>query len=106
MNSSYANEAKIQERLGEPTLLLHPSEATARGLTAGQAIRLRNEAGELTLPLGLDDMVPPGVAYCPKGHWPKAVALGANINALNTGDRTDMGDSTAVHSTEVELTGL
>ena len=103
MNSSYANDTKIRERLGEPIVLLHPEEAAGRQLSDGQSVRLRSTAGELTLPLALDDMVPPGVAYCPKGQWPKLTASRANMNALNPGEKSDMGESTAVHSTEVTI---
>lgn len=106
MNSSYANDDRIRERFAAPILLLHPDEAKRRQLRDGQSVRLSNDAGTMTLPLACDDSVPPGVAYCPKGHWPKLTPGHANINALTPGDKADMGDSTAVHSTLVEVVGL
>lgn len=103
MNSSYANDGKIRERLGEPILMLHPDEAAGRQLRDGQTVAVTSSVGSLTLPLALDDMVPPGVAYCPKGQWPKLTGIGANINALVSSEKTDMGESTTVHSTEVTI---
>lgn len=103
MNSSYANDARIRGRLGEPTLMLHPEEAAGRQLRDGQTVRVTSRAGSLTLPLALDDMVPRGVAYCPKGQWPKLTGIGANANALVGSEKTDMGESTTVHSTVVTI---
>jgi hypothetical protein len=43
------------------------------------------------------------VALAYKGKWPKQQQDGANVNVLNPGQRTDMGDSTAVHGVEVTV---
>jgi hypothetical protein len=49
-------------------------------------------------------MVPPGVALSPKGRWPRrAGKQRANVNVLNPGAKSDMGESTAVHGVEVEI---
>ncbi len=47
--------------------------------------------------------MPPGVAYAPKCRWPSHESAGANVNALNPGDKTDMGESSAVHGVLVEI---
>ena len=103
MNSSYANDGKIRERLGEPIVMLHPEEASGRQLKDGQSVTLSNGTGRLTVALRLDDMVPRGVAYCPKGQWPKLTASHGNMNALVSAQKTDMGESTSVHSTVVNI---
>ena len=51
----------------------------------------------------LSDALPRGVAYSPKGRWPKREPSRANVNALNPGERADMGDSTSVHGVEVTV---
>jgi hypothetical protein len=48
--------------------------------------------------------VPAGVALSHKSRWPKLSKQHANINALNPGRKTDMAESSAVHSVEVALT--
>jgi hypothetical protein len=46
------------------------------------------------------------VALAHKGRWLRADAAGANVNVLNPGAKSDMGESTAVHSVEVSVTAL
>ncbi|MFY9327479.1 MAG: molybdopterin dinucleotide binding domain-containing protein, partial [Georgfuchsia sp.] len=103
MNSSYANDSRIAAKLGEQTVWVHPSEAAIRALSAGQSVTLRSSAGELTVNVGLSDRVPNGVALLPKGRWPSLDVRGANVNVLNPGEKSDLGESSAVHSVEVEL---
>ena len=66
-------------------------------------MRLSNETGTLALTLAVSDVVPRGAALSHKGRWPKREGEGANVNALNPGIKTDMGESTCVHSVEVEV---
>lgn len=103
MNDSYANDEKIAEQLGPATVALHPDDAAERGLAAGDAVRLSNEIGALALTLAISDIVPRGVALSHKGRWPKREGAGVNVNALNPGIKTDMGESTSVHAVEVEV---
>ena len=103
MNDSYANDEKIAEQLGPATVALHPDVAAERGLAAGDAVRLSNEIGALALTLAISDIVPRGVALSHKGRWPKREGAGINVNALNPGIKTDMGESTCVHAVEVEV---
>lgn len=104
LNDSFANDAKIAKRLGAATIALHPKDAVARGLTEGDEAVVANETGRLRLLVTLSDAVPRGVAYSPKGRWPKREPGHANVNALNPGERADMGDSTSVHGVEVTVT--
>jgi anaerobic selenocysteine-containing dehydrogenase len=62
-----------------------------------------NEVGSLSLGVAVSDVVPPGVALCPKGRWPKLEPAGANVNALNPGVASDMGASSSVHGVEVTV---
>ena len=104
MNDSYANDPKVEKQLGQATVTINPADAESRGLVAGTLVRLSNATGSLDLALALSDMVPPGVAHSPKGRWPRrAVKQRANVNILNPGVKSDMGESTAVHGVEVEI---
>ena len=49
--------------------------------------------------------LPQGVALAHKGRWLGTDAAAANVNALNPGDKSDMGESTAVHSVQVRVQG-
>jgi anaerobic selenocysteine-containing dehydrogenase len=103
LNDSFANSAKIARRLGAATIALHPDDAAARGFTGGEDVVVENATGRLGLRLVLSDDVPRGVALSHKGRWPRLEPGGLNVNALNPGERSDMGDSTAVHGVEVTV---
>jgi hypothetical protein len=51
----------------------------------------------------LTQVVPRGVALSHKGRWPKQEAAKRNVNVLNSGRKSDMGESTSVHSVEVTV---
>ena len=104
MNDSYANDARIAERLGAATVALHPDDAAARGLAEGDAVRLANATGSIALAVTVSDAVPRGVALSHKGRWPGREAGRANVNVLTPGVKTDMGASTCVHGVEVDVT--
>lgn len=103
MNSSYDNEAKVRRQTQTAEVRLHPLEASSRGLTEGMQVIVFNEAGQLPLSVAISQDVPRGVALVHKGRWPKLDPSHANVNILNNGQRSDMGESSAVHSMEVEV---
>jgi anaerobic selenocysteine-containing dehydrogenase len=104
LNDSFANDAKLTRRLGSATVAMHPHDAAARGLAAGDAALLESPTGRLTLTVELSDHLPRGVVYSPKGRWPKREPGVANVNVLNPGVESDMGRSTTVHGVEVTVT--
>src|SRR5215212_7476031 len=104
MTVSFANVAKLARRAGPPTVALHPADAAARGLQVDYEVMLSNETGSLKLRVRLSDDVPPGVALSHKGRWPRQEPEGANVNVLNPGRKTDIGESTCVHGVEVAVT--
>jgi anaerobic selenocysteine-containing dehydrogenase len=103
LNDSFANDGKIAKRIGPATVALHPDDAGARGLAEGDEAVVGNQTGRLQLKVTISDAVPRGVAYSPKGRWPKREPSGANVNALNPGEHADMGESTSVHGVEVTV---
>ncbi len=103
LNDSFANDAKIARRIGAATVALHPDDAAERGLAEGDEAVVANETGRLRLRVSLSEAIPRGVAYSPKGRWPKREPGHANVNALNPGEVSDMGQSTSVHGVEVTV---
>ena len=104
LNDSFANEPRLARRLGAQAIALHPADAAERGLAVGDRVLARSPAGELELTAVLSEDLPRGVAFSPKGRWPKLEAGHANVNALNPGTASDMGASTTVHGVEITLT--
>jgi anaerobic selenocysteine-containing dehydrogenase len=106
MNSSYGNDPRITERAGGRTVYINPAEAGRRGLDQGRKVRLSTATGVLDMQIALSDRVPDGVALAYKSPWLKGGATGGNINCLNPGLKSDLGQSTAVHSVTVTLEAI
>ncbi len=104
MNDSYGNDAKILERLGPARVALHPADAAILGLKEGDEAKLTNETGALVLNVTLSDVIPEGVALSHKGRWPKKERERVNVNVLNPGRKTDMGEANCPHGVEVTIT--
>ena len=104
MNSSFDNDSRIASEAGPATVGLHPDDAAALGLKEGDDAKLSNETGEIVLRVRLSDEIRPGVALSHKGRWPKLGKDRVNVNHLNSGVKSDMGESTSVHGTEVTVT--
>ncbi len=106
MNDSYGNDPTIREKLGPAAVTLHPEDARAIGVAAGDRVRLSNETGAMTLRTEISDEVPRGAALSHKGRWPGLEVEGGNVNRLNPGEKSDMGESSTVHGTLVEIRRL
>jgi biotin/methionine sulfoxide reductase len=58
--------SKIQ---GREALTMHPTDAAARGIAAGEVVRVYNDRGACLAGVILDDAVRPGVIVLPTGAW-------------------------------------
>ena len=103
MNASYANDLAIQEKLGTLAVILHPDEAQARGLAAGENVTLSNAAGSLTLAVEISDIAQPGMGVIYKGRWPGCEPGGANVNVLHKAEKSDIAEATSVHNITVTV---
>ncbi len=101
LNTSFGNVGKIRTRLGPASIALHPEDAAERRLEDGDRAVVHNACGRLVLTVTTSDQVPQGVALAHKGRWLTTDPTQANVNILNAGRKSDMGESTAVHSVEV-----
>lgn len=103
MNASFGNVDKLIRRAGPATIVMHPVDAAARGLTDGAIATVSNETGSIPLRVMTSAEMLPGVALSPKGRWPRLEASNANINVLYDGRKSDMGESTSVHGVEITV---
>jgi anaerobic selenocysteine-containing dehydrogenase len=106
LSDSFANVDKIATRLGPAVIALHPADAAERGLAQDDDALVTNETGSLPLRVTLSEALPRGVALSHKGRWPKREPAQANVNVLNPGQKSDMGENTCVHGVEVLVTRL
>jgi len=103
MNSSYGNDARVRDMMGPANLTIHPQDAESRAIHGGDTVVISNQAGELSFKAIVDDMTLPGTVLTHKSRWPGHESDGANVNLLHIPQKSDMGESTSVHSTQVTL---
>ncbi|MEO1191188.1 MAG: molybdopterin-dependent oxidoreductase [Pseudomonadota bacterium] len=97
MNDSYANEPRVKDKVEPLQVTLHPDDAASLGITEGQPILLKSSLDSLEAVAQVAALAPRGTLCGVKGHW------GRNVNCLNPGTKTDMGESSAVHSVAVRV---
>ncbi len=108
---SPASNRTISSTMGEYNLAtlevtLHSSEARARGLAAGETVRVFNELGEAHCRLAVSDAVRPGVAVVPKGAWRRSSANGSTATALCPDTAQRVGDAACFNDARVEVGAL
>ena len=106
LNDTFSNIAKVAAHVGPATISMHPADAAERSLAEGDPVDVANETGRLKMRLALTETVPRGVALSHKGRWPKQEEARRNVNVLNPGRKSDMGESTSVHGVEVTVTPM
>ncbi len=103
LNATFANVPGLVARQGPPTIVLHPTDAAARGLQEGDKARVYNDRGKFRATVTISDRVRAGVAATSKGFWPKRVDGAANANATVAERDSDMGGGAVFHDNRVEV---
>jgi anaerobic selenocysteine-containing dehydrogenase len=103
VNSVFAGTAVTRQRHGtasrhgRPIVTVHPEDAAADGLKAGQAVVVGNERGRFTAVVAVDVTTRPGVAATEKGAW----ATGLNTTVAERD--SDMGRGAVYHDNAVTI---
>ena len=104
-NSWMHNSHRLVKGKDRCTVIIHPDDAGALGLKDGDAIRLRSQVGEITLPAQLSEDIMPGVVSVPHGwgHGRDGTRLGiaaqhagASLNDLTSDRDLDPANGVAV----------
>jgi anaerobic selenocysteine-containing dehydrogenase len=106
LNDSYANDPHIIEQSGPAAVWLNNIDAARIGVAEGDRVRLRNATGAIELVAHIDDSLLVGTAVAYKGRWPSLETDKTNVNFVHTPRKTDMGESTSVHATEVIIEAI
>ncbi|HEX5371240.1 MAG TPA: molybdopterin-dependent oxidoreductase [Aquabacterium sp.] len=108
-NSWMHNSERLVSGKPRCVLWMHPSDAHARALQAGQDVTVRSRVGQVRVPLHITTDIRPGVVSLPHGwgHDRTGVALrvaqahaGASINDLSDDQRTDALSGNAAFSAQ------
>ncbi|MCA9001930.1 MAG: molybdopterin-dependent oxidoreductase, partial [Planctomycetes bacterium] len=100
-NSTFLHSERHLARLGQPTAFMHPEDAGAKGLKAGDRVRVHNHMGALTLALAVREGVPAGAVHVEGFFDESQVPEGTNVNHLVVPEPTDMGNGSNLFSTRV-----
>lgn len=115
-NSWLHNSLRMARGRDRCTLLMHPEDASARGLHHGQRVRLGSRVGSVDVPLQLNDRMRRGVVSLPHGfgHDREGMSLrvasahpGKSINDVTDELRIDeLTGTAALSGVPVTVTGL
>lgn len=105
---SPATEKTVNSTLGQldkrqAALEIHPSDAAARGIADGDAVRVYNALGEVRCRAEVNPHLRPGVASLAKGLWSHSTLNGATSNALVPDTLTDLGGGACFNDARVQV---
>jgi anaerobic dimethyl sulfoxide reductase subunit A len=93
-------------RVDPDTIWLHPDDASVRGITDGQRVRVFNDVGATVLPAQVTDRIAPGVVSIKEGAWYTPGADGTDsqgcANVLTT-DRAAPCGATTYNTNRVQV---
>jgi len=104
MNSTFAN-LEVHQKMESRTagvLEMHTTDATARGIVAGDQVEVFNGRGRIALRALVNGQVAAGVVAA-RLDWNKLSRDGGNVNALTSERLTDIGGGPTFYSTLVEV---
>ncbi len=114
-NSWLHNSARLVKGKRRCTLLIHPSDAEARGVREGDQVRMKSARGEVHVPVTISDEIMQGVVSLPHGfgHGREGTRLsvagatenaGVSVNDLTDEHRVDhLTGNAALNGTPVEV---
>jgi anaerobic selenocysteine-containing dehydrogenase len=102
VNSSHANQPRLERAAGKPRLRMHPVDAAARGIVDGEIVRVFNQRGEVSLTALVTDDMQPGVVILLHGWWASRIG-GSSANALTSETLADLGGGSTLHDNWVEV---
>lgn len=98
-NSWMHNAPRLTSGSNDCSLLMHPDDASTRGLEPGQSVTITSDVGEIDATVTITDEVMPGVVCMPHGWghgsrsgvgWTHAAALpGSSVNDITDDTRYD-----------------
>lgn len=103
LNSTFVNVTSLRAIEGEPLVEIHPSDAAARGIADGAAVRVFNDRGSYLCKAEVCERARPGVVNGLGVWWKKLGRNGTNVNELTHQKLTDIGRAPAFYDCLVEV---
>jgi anaerobic selenocysteine-containing dehydrogenase len=103
LNSSFGNMPPQIRHAGTQKVVLSPGDAAARGISAGDPVRVFNERGAFEAVAEVSDDAMAGVVVAPMGYWPRNSPGRRTVNAINPPAFADYGHAPTFSDTLVEV---
>jgi anaerobic selenocysteine-containing dehydrogenase len=103
LNSTFANQERQHSAQPQPEVVLHPRDATARGIADGAQVRVFNERGDFSCPARVSEDARPGVLVAPMGWWNSDYAEGRSGQATTSQELTAIGNAPTFNDNRVEV---
>ena len=91
LNSTFVNIDSLRGQAREPTLAIHPADATPRRIMDGQWVRIFNDRGSFRARAIVAETVKPGVVVSQSIWWNRYTPDGVNCNTTTSTALTDFG---------------
>ena len=102
LNSTFANQRRQHGAQPEPFVVVHPSDAAARGIADGDRARVFNDRGSFVCPARVSDDARPGVLVAPMGWWSGDYEGGVGGQATTPQLLTRLGNAPTFNDNRVE----
>jgi anaerobic selenocysteine-containing dehydrogenase len=89
-----------------PDVRLHPSDAAARGLSAGDLAAITDGKHTIEATVAVDSGLRPGVATMPKGMWCRDGYQGFTANVFAPDHLADLAGGATFNDARVEVTAV
>lgn len=103
LNSTFSGQPVFVRREGEPRLVIHPTDAAARGIGDGDLVRTFNDRGAFLSTARVSDAARPGVVVGLSIWWAKLAPGGRNANAVTGQEVADLGGGATFYDVLVEV---
>ena len=104
LNSTFAGqETFVKREGGGPSLILHPDDARARGITDGALVKTFNDRGAFFARARVSDAARQGVVVGLSIWWNRFCPGGRNANAVTSQALTDLGRGATFYDVLVEV---
>ena len=103
LNSTFVNVKSLRAAEGEPHLDMHPDDCAARGIAAGDMVRIFNDRGTFVAKARVTDKARKGLVVGLSVWWKKLASDGKNANEVTSQRLTDMGRAPTFYDTLVEV---
>jgi anaerobic selenocysteine-containing dehydrogenase len=106
LNSSFVNVDALRATAREPRVEIHPQDATPRGITTGDTVRIFNDRGSFIARAQVGETVQLGTVVSFGVWWNKYTEDGVNCNTTTSTALTDLGGGATFFDNLVQVERL